>query len=99
MAAINYKEFGGGLDRRLPIEVQDANRLWTLQNAYISTGKKIVKRPGLRLVTDKLAGSVGLAAMNGVLNVFVEQGTAFTTPDGLASFTLTSYSGAAGGAA
>jgi hypothetical protein len=35
----------GGLDRRLPVTVQDASRLWILRNAYITTGKRIKKRP------------------------------------------------------
>jgi len=95
MPAITYKEFSGGLDRRLPIGVQDANRLWELKNAYITSGKKIAKRPGLKLVSAGLSGSVGLAAMNGVLCVFVESGSTFTAPDGVAAFTLTGYSGAA----
>lgn len=98
MPAITYKDFSGGLDRRLPIGVQDANRLWTLKNAYITAGKKIAKRPGLKLVSSGLGGSVGLAAMNGVLNVFVEEGTSFTAPDGIGKFTLSSYAGDGGGA-
>lgn len=95
MPAINYTEFGGGLDRRLPISVQDANRLWTLRNAYITSGRKISKRPGLKLVSAGLSGSVGLVSMNGALAVFVESGTSFTAPDGIAQFTLTAYSGGA----
>lgn len=95
MAAITYKEWGGGLDRRLPLSVQDANRLWQLKNAYVSTGKKLVKRPGLRLVSADLGNSVGLVAMNGVPTVFVEEGLTFAPPAGVAAFTLTQYSGAA----
>lgn len=93
MPAITYKEFSGGLDRRLPIEVQDANRLWQLKNAFITSGHKIHKRPGLKLVNGSLSGSVGLASMNGVLCVFVESGGTFTAPPGIAVFTLSSYSG------
>lgn len=95
MPAITYKEWSGGLDRRLPLGVQDANRLWQLKNATITVGKKIVKRPGLRLLSANLTGSVGLVAMNGVPCVFVEAGTTFTPPDGVAAFTLSQYSGAA----
>lgn len=93
MPAITYKEWSGGLDRRLPLGVQDANRLWKLTNAYITTGKKIAKRPGLKLISSAMSGSVGLAAMNGAPCVFVEAGTAFTPPDGVAAFTLSQYSG------
>lgn len=93
MPAITYKEFGGGLDRRLPIGVQDANRLWQLKNAYITSGKKIAKRPGLRMVSNGLHGSVGLVAMNGVLAVFTEEGTSFSAPAGVATFALDAYGG------
>lgn len=93
MPAITYKEWGGGLDRRLPLGVQDANRLWQLKNAYITSGKKIAKRPGLKLVSAAMSGSVGLVALNGVPTVFIESGTSFSAPDGVAAFTLTQYGG------
>lgn len=93
MPAITYKEWSGGLDRRLPLGVQDANRLWRLQNAYITSGKKIAKRPGLKLVSAAMSGSVGLVAMNGVPCVFVEAGTTFTPPSGVAAFELSQYNG------
>lgn len=80
MPAITYADFSGGLDRRIPINVQDANRLWVLRNAYITIGKKIKKRPGLRTLVDTLDGSVGLKSAGGALNVFVETGGGFITP-------------------
>jgi hypothetical protein len=49
MPAITYDDFSGGLDRRLPINVQEANRLWAMSNAYTTLGKRIKKRPGLEL--------------------------------------------------
>jgi hypothetical protein len=70
--AITYSDFGGGLDRRLPIGVQEANRLWTLQNAYVTAGKKIKKRPGLRRLGN--LGGAGLEALNGVPTVFTSGG-------------------------
>jgi hypothetical protein len=91
MAAITYKEFGGGLDRRLPISVQDANRLWVLKNAYITAGKKIAKRPGLRLLPGALTGSVGLSAMGGGLQVFVTTGSAYVPPADVGVLYLDSY--------
>lgn len=93
MPAITYKDFSGGLDRRLPIGVQDASRLWVLKNAYITSGKKIAKRPGLKLINSALAGSAGLAAMNGSLSVFVEAGTTFFAPSGMTVYTIDQYSG------
>lgn len=67
MPAITYADFSGGLDRRLPITVQDASRLWTLRNAYITMGKRIAKRPGLRKLSGTLTGTAGLRAMDGGL--------------------------------
>jgi len=92
MPAVSYKEFSGGLDRRLPIGVQDANKLWTLENAYITSGKKVAKRPGLRLVTDGLTGSVGLEALNGGVCVFASVGSTFSAPAGVGLLSLTPYS-------
>jgi hypothetical protein len=92
MPAITYKEYGGGLDRRLPLSVQDANRLWTLKNAYITSGKKIKKRPALKVVSTSLAGSVGLESMNGGLVVFTTVGSSFTPPPGVGVFQLNPFS-------
>ena len=92
MPAVSYKEFSGGLDRTLPIGVQDANKLWTLQNAYITSGKKVRKRPGLKLVTTGLTGSVGLEAINGGLCVFAQAVDGYTAPSGVGLLELTFYS-------
>jgi len=51
MPAITYNEFSGGLDRRLSINSQDANKLWSLKDAFVTLAKRLKKRPGLRLVT------------------------------------------------
>lgn len=91
MPAISYREFGGGLDRRLPIGVQDANRLWTLRNAYITSGKKIRKRPGLALVTNLIGETVGLAALDGQLHVFALQGDVVAAPSQVVLTRLTPY--------
>lgn len=91
MAAITYNDFSGGLDRRLPINVQEASRLWVLRNAYITQGKRIKKRPGLKLVTSGLSGSVGLEAINGRLTVFSAKGASYTPPGGIALIELNVY--------
>lgn len=91
MAAITYADFSGGLDRRLPINVQEASRLWVLRNAYITQGKRIKKRPGLKLVTTGLTGSVGLQSINGRLTVFAAKGAGFTAPSGMAAIELNVY--------
>lgn len=80
MAAITYMDFSGGLDRRLPISVQDANKLWTLRNAYVTLGKRLKKRPCLRKRAEGLTGSFGLKAINGRLNVFCDATSGFFPP-------------------
>ncbi len=83
MPAITYSDFSGGADRRLSINVQDASRLWTLRNAYITSGKKIKKRPGLRRLAGRLSDgssvfTFGLTSVNGVLSVFNDAGGALS---------------------
>lgn len=80
MPAITYSDFSGGLDHRLPINVQEANRLWTLKNAYITEGKRIAKRPGVKVVATGLTGSVGLMSVNSRLKVFTPTGSGFMPP-------------------
>lgn len=78
MPAITFADFSGGLDRRLPVTVQDSSRLWILRNAYITTGKRINKRPGLKLIADTLSGTIGLAAVSGRLKTFANVGDTVT---------------------
>lgn len=80
MPAISYADFSGGLDRRLDIKVQEANRLWVLRNGYVTLGKRIRKRPGLKLEASGLDGSFGLEAISGRLKVFVDRGASFSPP-------------------
>lgn len=68
MPSINYDRFEIGIDRRKGRRVSDANRLWDLKNAYVTTGWRVRKRPGLTLVKTLTAGSVGLISADGVLN-------------------------------
>lgn len=91
MAAITYNDFSGGLDRRLPINVQESSRLWVLRNAYITQGKRIKKRPGLKLVATGLTGSVGLEAINGRLTVFAAKGAGYVPPGAVNSIELNIY--------
>ncbi len=60
MPAITFDRFDGGLDVRQLASSADANRLRTLTNAYVTTGRTIRKRPGLRKVADIQAGVFGL---------------------------------------
>jgi hypothetical protein len=80
MPAISYSQFDGGLDRRLSVNSQDANKLYTLRNAYVTNGKRLKKRHGLRLVSSALSGSFGLKSVSGALKVFCDTGSSFTPP-------------------
>jgi len=80
MPAITYNQFDGGLDHRLPIGVQEANKLWTLKNAFTTLGRRLKKRPCLRLLSSALAGSYGLEAISGRLKVFCDAGSSFAPP-------------------
>lgn len=96
MPAITYSDFSGGLDRRLPISVQEASKLWVLRDAYITLGKKIRKRPALKKVTGGLAGSYGLKAISGRLKVFCDTGVSYTPPSQVDRINLDAPSWAAG---
>ncbi|WP_273430481.1 hypothetical protein [Chitinibacter tainanensis] len=75
MSLITFDEFDLGLDLRKASSVSDANRLRRLDNAYVTTGKSIRKRPGMVKVATLEAGTKGLAAGNGKLNTFYTSGT------------------------
>jgi len=69
-----FEDFGGGLDVRKPVNLDDPDTLRVLQNAYITQGKNIHRRPGLQWVGEVTAGSsegeVGLCSVNGKLHTF-----------------------------
>jgi len=91
MPAITYQDWSGGLDLRLPIGVADANRLQRLQNAYITAGKKITKRPGLRPITAGMDASWGLERINNALVTFTTEDSFWTPPPGVGVFRLNHY--------
>lgn len=62
MATITYERFENGLDHRIDKRASDSNRLDVLDNAHVTTGRKIRKRPGLSLVGQLEAGTKGLVA-------------------------------------
>lgn len=80
MPAITYDTFDGGLDRRLSVNVQQANKLWVLRNAYITLGKRIRKRPGLVKAAVGMSGGLGLESVSGRLKVFVDRGSSYSPP-------------------
>lgn len=93
MPAVTYSDFSGGLDRRLSINVQEANRLWVLKNAYITLGKRIKKRPGLKFINAGLSGSYGLENISGQLCVFASVGAGYVPPSGVTLKSLNIPSG------
>ncbi|MCB1742745.1 MAG: hypothetical protein KDK91_20385, partial [Gammaproteobacteria bacterium] len=74
MPTITYDRFEVGIDRRKGRRVSDANRLWDLKNAFVTTGWRVRKRPGLTLVKTLTSGSVGLISADGVLNTLSTTG-------------------------
>lgn len=93
MPVITFADFSGGIDRRLPINEQESSKLWTLRNAYVTTGRRIKKRPGLAPVSYALSGSFGLASLGGDLTVFIPETSTFVAPSGVASIKLTDPQG------
>lgn len=75
MPAIAFDNWSGGLDLRQSVSMSAANVLAVLRNCYITTGKKIKKRPCLNLVTTLEPGTVGLKAAGGKLNTFYGVGS------------------------
>lgn len=78
MPVLSFDDFRGGLDVRPAAALSKPNILRVLQNAYITTGKEIRKRPCLSLVATLEAGTVGLKSFNGKLNTFYGHGAAIT---------------------
>ena len=70
MPSIVYERFDVGLDVRRGASVSDANRLRRLENAYVTTGKSLQKRPGLTQIATLESGTVGLRGGLGKLNTF-----------------------------
>lgn len=62
MPALTADRFDGGLDVRQLASSADANRLRVLENAYVTTGRAIKKRDGLRKTMQLSSGTVGLYA-------------------------------------
>jgi len=77
--SIVYERFDVGLDVRRGASVSDANRLRRLENAYVTTGKSLQKRPGLTLIATLEAGTVGLRGALGKLNTFYSNAGAAVT--------------------
>ena len=75
MAGIAFDSFDFGLDVRRGPATSQPNRLREMTNCYVTTGKEIRKRPGLRKIATLESGTKGLRAGLGKLNTFYEAGT------------------------
>ena len=75
MASTTFDKFELGLDRRRDRRVADANRMVVLDNAFVTNGRALRKRPGLQLFAQLEAGTAGLISALGKLNTFYSQGT------------------------
>jgi len=76
MPVISFDDFAGGLDVRPLQFMSRPNILRVLQNAYVTTGKTIKKRPCLQSVATLEAGTFGLKSFKGKLQTFYGQGAA-----------------------
>lgn len=75
MGSITYDRFDVGLDLRKGASVADPNRLRVLRNAYVTTGRAVRKRPGLKRIATLETGTKGLVAAEGKLNTFYATGS------------------------
>lgn len=70
MPTLDISRFDGGLDLRKGIAVNDANRQVQLENAFVTNGLALQKRPGLRKSTVLPRGTSGLFYLDGAPCVF-----------------------------
>lgn len=67
---VAFERFDRGMDTRKGASVSDANRLQVLENAYVTSGLAIAKRPGLKLRFECPPDTVGLCQFEGQVVVF-----------------------------
>ena len=75
MPSIVFDDFRGGLDLRRNPALSAANILLVLNNAYVTTGRAIRKRPCATKIAELESGTVGLKAGLGKLNTFYGSGS------------------------
>lgn len=93
MPAITFDRFDGGLDVRQLSSSADANRLRTLTNAFVTTGRTIRKRPGLRKVGTLQQGVFGLFSGRDTLWTFSKFATTHPNIPGLSHAQIADQSG------
>jgi hypothetical protein len=80
---VTFDRFDKGMDVRKRASVADANRLQVLENAYVTSGYAVRKRPGLVKRFSIPSGAVGLQQVQGKVLVFHHQ-----TSDSYAGFEM-----------
>lgn len=91
---VEFNRWELGIDLRKGESASDANRLLAAVNCYISHGMALKKRPGTRKHAELPAGTAGLAAGQGYLNVFYSADTEITLDiEGFVAHRLTRQDG------
>jgi len=72
MKILTINNWSVGMDVRKPSYVSSANRLVTLKNAYVNTGKTITKRSGTEKLGTFTTTTHGMFSYNNKINVFSE---------------------------
>lgn len=71
--------FAGGIDLREGVFTKDQNRFRELENAYVTSGKKLKRRPGLRKSAgDTASNSQGIFLVGGSFFAVAKKGTTVT---------------------
>lgn len=86
MPTVTYDRFDGGIDLSRPANIQSSNRFRVLQNAYVTPGKTVRKRPGARYRWSWGPGVKGLFAGNGFLTGFYGVNNANIQPNAVDGF-------------
>ena len=80
MASIVFENFSGGLDLRRSQSMSAVNVLFKCNNAYVTTGRAVRKRPCATRFAVLGPGTVGLEAGQGKLNTFSGVAVTHTNP-------------------
>lgn len=87
MPSITFDDFKGGLDLRRNPSTSSGNTFTELTNAYVTAGREVSIRPGVKALDVHTGNTFGLFAARGVLNTFYrgDKVTTSTPPAGVAA--------------
>lgn len=91
MRHVPYKDFSGGLDLRDQVFSDNRTRFRLLSNFYVSTGKKLVRRPPLLQDGNFDAQTQGVIKLNGQLYTFAPIGSTIVHTGAAANLVKTLY--------